>query len=58
MNESKSGGIGFIGVLQIAFIILKLVGVIKWSWFWVLTPIWGLVALIIIFAIILHFLNR
>ena len=58
MKEKTSGGIGFIGVLQVAFIVLKLVGVIDWSWFWVLTPIWGIVALIIVFAIILHFLNK
>lgn len=58
MKEKTSGGIGFIGVLQVAFIVLKLVGVIDWGWFWVFTPIWGLVALIVILAIILHFLSR
>lgn len=41
-NNSKSagGGVGFCGLLAIAFIILKLCGVIKWSWLWVLSPIW------------------
>ena len=58
MKEKTSGGIGFIGVLQVAFIVLKLVGVIDWGWFWVFTPIWGLVALIVILVIILHFLSR
>ena len=38
-NYSRSG-IGFIGVLQIVFIVLKLCGVINWSWIWVLAPIW------------------
>lgn len=32
-------GIGFSGLLTIAFIILKLCGVINWSWWWVLSPI-------------------
>ena len=39
-SSSKSGGIGFVGLLQIAFIVLKLIGVISWSWWWVLAPMW------------------
>ena len=34
------GGTGFSGILTVIFIILKLFNVIKWSWFWVLSPIW------------------
>ena len=34
------GGIGFTGALQLLFITLKLTGFIKWSWVWVLSPIW------------------
>lgn len=38
-NEGKgAGGVGIITVLQIIFIVLKLVGVIDWSWFFVLLP--------------------
>ena len=37
---SYSGGIGFTGLLTIVFIILKLVGTIDWSWWWVLSPLW------------------
>lgn len=38
-NEKKNAqGIGFCGLLTIAFIVLKLCGVINWSWFWVLSP--------------------
>ena len=52
-NRTSSSGLGFVGVLQLAFIILKLCDVIKWSWLWVLSPIWisvglGVLALIII----------
>lgn len=40
-TETRSGGIGFLGALGIAFIVLKLTSVIHWSWWWVLLPIWG-----------------
>ncbi len=32
--------IGFFSLLAILFIGLKLGGIIAWSWWWVLTPIW------------------
>ena len=41
MNENgTTGGIGFVGALSIVFIVLKLCGVINWSWIWVLSPLW------------------
>jgi len=39
-SSSSSGGIGFVGLLTILFIALKLLGKIAWSWWWVLSPIW------------------
>ena len=49
---ASGGGIGFAGFLAIAFIILKLCGVISWSWLWVLSPIWiSLGIALILFAI-------
>lgn len=39
-TASSSGGIGFVGLLTIVFITLKLTHVIDWSWWWVLSPIW------------------
>ena len=51
-TTTRSGGIGFAGLLAILFIALKLTGHIAWSWWWVLAPIWAPVALIFaIFAI-------
>ena len=52
-NESKeaTGGIGFVGLLTIVFITLKLLGKITWSWAWVLSPIW--ISVIICVAIII-----
>lgn len=39
-NTSAGGGIGFAGLLGVAFIVLKLTHVITWSWLWVLAPLW------------------
>ena len=39
-SSSSSSGIGFTGVLQIVFMVLKLLGYIEWSWLWVLSPTW------------------
>ena len=38
--STSAGGVGFTGLLTIAFIVLKLCGVIEWSWLWVLSPLW------------------
>jgi len=38
---SSRGGVGFFGLLTIVFITLKLTNVIGWSWWWVLSPLWG-----------------
>jgi Flp pilus assembly protein TadB len=50
MSESKTGGIGFFGLLTIVFITLKLTNYIDWSWWLVLAPLW--IPLAIIFAIL------
>lgn len=50
-NSNTSGGIGFVGLLTIVFIALKLTNFIDWSWWWVLSPlliVWGIVMLVII----------
>lgn len=55
-NASSSSGIGFTGLLTILFIALKLTGVISWSWWWVLSPLWiglALIAVILIVAILI-----
>lgn len=51
-NSTASGGIGFFGLLAIVFITLKLCGVIAWSWWWVLAPLWIPFAVIFAIAII------
>ena len=52
MMEKESGGIGFVGVLQITFVVLKLCKIIDWSWWWVLSPIWISTALTILVVLI------
>ena len=53
-KEIKSnGGIGFGGLLTIVFIVLKLLGVITWSWWWVLSPIWISFILALVIAVVL-----
>lgn len=51
MENQRSGGIGFFGALALLFIGLKLGGVITWSWVWVLSPLWGPFALVLVIAL-------
>ena len=50
-SNSSSGGIGFVGLLTIVFITLKLCGVIAWSWWWVMAPMW--IYFLIVFCVLL-----
>ena len=53
-NKAKQGGLGIVSVLTIVFIVLKLLGVIRWSWIWVLSPIWiSAVIVVAVFFVIL-----
>lgn len=51
-NKSSSGGVGVCTVVGIVFLILKLTGLIDWSWWWVLAPFWIPIAGVITFIII------
>ena len=58
MSDSKgSNGLGLCGVLTVVFITLKLIGVINWSWLWVLSPLWISIVLTIILIIIIALLG-
>ena len=54
--ENKSSnytGLGILDVVQIVFIILKLVGVITWPWHIVLIPLW--ITLIMLVGIVIFY---
>ena len=57
INVNVSGW--FTGLLTIAFIVLKLCGVINWAWIWVLAPLWipivlvvGVYLIVVVFSLI------
>ena len=45
--------IGFLGVMGLMFIGLKLGKVIDWSWWWVLVPLWGPTAIAVLIFLIM-----
>ena len=51
-ENSSSSGIGFCGLLTIAFIVLKLTKYIDWSWWWVISPLLISTAIGLILAIV------
>lgn len=51
-QTTNSGGIGFVGLLTILFIALKLTNYIDWSWWWVLSPIWIGVVICAVFLVL------
>ena len=53
-EEVAGGGITLTGLLLVAFIVLKLCGVIAWPWVWVLAPLWIPIALAgVIFIVVI-----
>ena len=38
LTLNSTGGTGFLGMLTLIFIVLKVCGIIHWSWIWVLMP--------------------
>jgi len=58
-TQPNNGSMGCLTVVQIVFLILKLAGLVTWSWWWVWTPtliplgfialimLWGLCAFIV-----------
>lgn len=52
-ETNSSTSIGFVGLLTIAFIVLKLTNVIDWSWWWVTSPIWISILLWLFFVVLI-----
>lgn len=60
-NGYSGGGVSTLSVIQIVFVILKLLGLIDWPWVYVLLPLWIGLALsgtIIVCLIIAHVLHH
>jgi len=55
--KENNGGITFLGLLQVAFIVLKLCRVIDWSWWTVFMPSFGAILGVAIIFIILIWLS-
>ena len=52
-DKTVNYGINFSELLLIVFIVLKLTGVINWSWWWVLSPLWFSLGIVVIILIVL-----
>lgn len=53
MDSNRQEGIGLFGALGLIFIVLKLTGIIAWSWWWVLAPFWIPTSLFLVAVVIL-----
>jgi hypothetical protein len=46
-TEVTTCGLGLSTVLFLIFLVLKLCGIISWSWWWVTAPLWGGLAIVL-----------
>lgn len=57
MSKSSSSfplvGTGLLPLLFVVFLVLRLTGVIAWSWWWVTAPLWGPLALAVALVLVL-----
>jgi hypothetical protein len=51
-SSSSGGGTGVVGLLGVAFVVLKLTGTINWSWWYVTLPFWGGFVLLLFVGVI------
>ncbi len=50
----RNGGMGIVSFLTILFVVLKVTGIISWSWWWVFSPIWiSAICAVLLFGIVL-----
>ena len=62
--ENNSGNLSLSLIIFVVFLTLKLSGVIDWSWWWVISPLWlpfalvlAVIGIISIFALIAVLIN-
>ena len=51
-------GTGPLDLLTIVFVVLKLCKVIDWSWWWVFSPLWIPLAIIVVLGILIAGFSR
>lgn len=51
-NSTSGGGTGLATLLTVLFVGLKLTNVIDWSWWWVLSPIWISLGLVLVLLMV------
>lgn len=51
-NPSPATGLSLPVVVFVVFLILKLTNLVKWSWWWITSPLWIVVALVVVLAVI------
>ena len=51
-DKSNSNGIGFGTILFLIFLTLKLTNYIDWSWWWVFSPLWIPLIVVVVVAMI------
>ena len=56
--ENSNTSVSTASLLGVAFVILKLTGVIYWSWWYVTMPFWLGVAVYAVLMTVLHFLKK
>lgn len=54
---ATTSGISTLGLLGIAFVVLKLCHVINWSWWLVTLPFWGGLALFLVIALVIFLIT-
>lgn len=59
MDDKKhtgAKGLSFTSCLTLIFVVLKLTGLINWSWLWVLSPLWiGFAVVLVLMVLFLFF---
>lgn len=48
---------GILGTVGIIFVVLKILGIISWSWIWVLFPFWIGIVLYLVIWILIYLLD-
>lgn len=51
-DSDFGNGMDLCSVLFIVFLVLKLTGLITWSWWWVTAPLWGPFVLLLVLGIL------